>query len=94
MSLQISISKEYEKLVPALQKQDYELLYNGIKENGLKEPIVINKKGIILDGHNRFKICEELHIPLKSRVESFESELLEKKYVIECNLQRKHLNHF
>ena len=92
--MQLFIDIEYERLVPPLNKQDYDRLYNSIKNNGLREPIVINEHGAILDGHHRFKICEELHIPLKSRVESFESELLEKKYVIECNLQRRHLNDF
>ena len=93
-NMQLFIDIEYERLVPPLNKQDYERLYNSIKNNGLREPIVINEHGAILDGHNRFKICEELYLPLKTRVETFGNSLLEKKYVIETNLERRHLNDF
>lgn len=94
MSLQLQINKKYEKLVPPLQEEDYDRLFNSIKENGLREPIIINKEGIILDGHNRFKICEKLNKPIKTRTEQFENKLVEEKYVIESNLQRRHLNDF
>jgi len=92
--MQLSISPEYDRLVPNLSKLDYSNLYQSIKENGLWIPILCNSEGVILDGHHRYDICHELGIQTKHAVRTFENPLLEKKFVIECNLHRRHLNDF
>jgi ParB-like chromosome segregation protein Spo0J len=58
--LEITIKDEYEKLVSHLQKKDYESLKQSIATYRLHNPIVVNQDGIILDGHHRYHICEEL----------------------------------
>ncbi len=90
----LSINSQYENLVPKLPSSEYELLKKSIKENGLWMPILVNPDGIILDGHHRFQACIELEIPTKHAVREFENKLLEKKFVIECNLKRRQLNDF
>lgn len=92
--MNLQILAEYEKLVPALPELVYNNLKKSIKENGQWVPIVINQSGIIIDGHHRFKICEELSIIPRYEQLNFENKLEEKKFVIECNLQRRHLNDF
>lgn len=92
--MMLTIKTEYENLVPSVSQKDYELLKNSIKENGLWIPIIINPEGVILDGHNRFKACKELEIQAKHVERTFENKLLEKKFVIECNLKRRQLNDF
>ena len=86
----ISISEEYEKLVPPLPVEEYTQLKSSIRTNGLYLPIIINEKGTILDGHHRHKICNELKIPPKYKVKKFESKTDEVIFVGECNLQRRH----
>jgi len=90
----LSINTEYENLVPKLPQTEYELLKKSIKENGLWMPILVNLDGEILDGHHRFQICLELEMPTKHAIREFENKLLEKKFVIECNLKRRQLNDF
>jgi ParB-like chromosome segregation protein Spo0J len=90
----LSINSQYEHLVPKLSRTEYELLKKSIKENGLWIPILVNLDGEILDGHHRFQACLELEIPTKHAVREFENKLLEKKFVIECNLKRRQLNDF
>jgi DNA modification methylase/ParB-like chromosome segregation protein Spo0J len=92
----IKINEEYSKLVYQLLKSDYEILKQSIKENGLYTPIVINQDGIILDGHHRYKACDELGILDKLRVEvrEFDNPLLEKKFIYEINRNRRHLTQF
>ena len=46
------------------------------------------------DGHNRFRTCKELGIPLQYQIEEFENPLEEKRFVIEVNVNRRHLNDF
>ena len=90
----LSVSSEYDKLVPALTSEEYHSLKESIKENGLWIPILCTPEGVILDGHHRFRVCIELELKTKFAVREFENKLLEKKFVIECNLKRRQLNDF
>lgn len=44
------------------------------------------------DGHHRFRACKELGIETRTETKTFDNELLEKKFVIEANLKRRHLS--
>ena len=54
-------------------------------------PIITTKEGIILDGHNRFKICAELGIPARASIKEFPTKTDEIIFVGECNLKRRQL---
>ena len=58
----IHTNKEYENLVPSTTKEVFQSLICYMRESGQLEPITINNIGEVLDGHNRLKICEKLHI--------------------------------
>jgi len=94
----IKTNQEYASLVPQLSKEEYESLKQSIKENGLWVPIVVNNDGVILDGHHRYKACQELGIKIEPykmvRKEDFPDKLHEKMFVIDCNLTRRQLNDF
>jgi len=90
--MKLSINPEYEKLVPRPSKEEYQALKQSIKEDGQRQAIIVNQKGVVLDGHTRFKVCEELGIKSKYQVQEFKDEIEEQIYVIEVNLQRRNLN--
>ena len=90
----IKINLEYSKLINPLSKLEYQVLKNSISNKGLHLPIIVNQDNVILDGHNRLKICEELGIEPKFEVKEFQDPLQEKEFVIEINLKRRHLNTF
>jgi ParB-like chromosome segregation protein Spo0J len=93
--MKIRISHEYASLIPELSTQEYESLKQSIKQNGLWVPIVVNKDGVILDGHHRYKVCQELGIEEpKTETKEFKDKLEEQIFVIDSNLQRRHLNNF
>jgi ParB-like chromosome segregation protein Spo0J len=94
MVIELKINPEYEALLPKLPKEEYEALKESIRKEGQHYPIVVNKDGIILDGHHRYRICGELGIEPKFEVKDFENPLLEKKFVIESNLLRRQLTTF
>jgi ParB-like chromosome segregation protein Spo0J len=89
----ITINQEYANLVPPLSAEEYDGLKERIKQNGLI-PIIINGQGVILDGHHRFRACQELGIEPKTDTMNFPDKLHEKMFVIDSNLQRRHLNNF
>ena len=90
----LSVNSEYDKLVPRLAIEEYNSLKESIKINGLWIPIIVNPQGEVLDGHHRFRACVELGIKTKHAERVFENKLLEKKFVIECNLKRRQLTEF
>ncbi len=90
----LSVSDEYNNLVFPMSTEQYTSLKESIKQNGLWMPILCNNDGIILDGHHRFRACIELKLKTKFAVREFDDKLLEKKFVIECNLARRQLNDF
>lgn len=92
--MNLKIHFEYEKLLPKLSKQDYEKLKESIRQNGLYEAITVNREGFILDGYHRFRACQELGVMPKVEVKDFANQLDEKFFVIEANLNRRHLNEF
>jgi len=95
VELIISIKKEYLSLLPPVSEAEYESLKQSIaSKHGLIEAIIINKYGIVLDGHNRFRACKELGIPLQYQIKEFDDPAEEKKFVIEVNVNRRHLNEF
>lgn len=77
-----------------MSSDEYNTLKDSIKQDGLWVPILCNPQGEILDGHHRFRACIELEIQTKFAVREFDNNLLEKKFVIECNLKRRQLNDF
>jgi len=92
--VEIRINPDYEKLLPKLPPAEYEALKESIKTEGQHFPIIVNEDNVILDGHHRYRICKELGIAPKVEVKTFPNKLLEKKFVIEANLRRRHLNDF
>jgi hypothetical protein len=89
----IKVNPEYEKLVPELSEHDFRSLKKSIMEDSAAHiPSFINPKGEILDGHHRWKIiCELAIIDHKIITKNFGAVLAEKKFVIDCNLNRRYL---
>lgn len=90
----LTINEEFAGLIPPLSDSDYEALKLSIKQNGQYDPIVINQDGIILDGHHRFRACEELKIESMVTRREFKDSLLAKQFIIETNCTRRHLTPF
>jgi hypothetical protein len=93
-SIKIKIKKEYESLVHSLSEEDYSKLRASIKAHGQYLPIIINQAGIILDGHHRYKVCQELQLEPKFQVKTFDDQYHEKLFVIDSNLERRQLSDF
>ena len=92
--MSLRINPEYEKLLPKMSKEEFAQLKISIQEEGQHYPIIANEDLEVLDGHHRFNACIELGIEPDFEVRKFEDKMLEKKFVIESNLRRRHLNNF
>src|SRR5271169_152897 len=94
MHMSLRLNPEYEKLLPKMSEEEFAELKASIQEEGQHYPIIVNEDLEVLDGHHRFRACTELGIEPDFEVRKFDDKLLEKKFVIEANLRRRHLNNF
>jgi ParB-like chromosome segregation protein Spo0J len=92
--MSLHINTEYEKLLPRMSDDEFTELKASIQTEGQHYPIVVNENLEVLDGHHRLKACIELGIEPDFEVRKFDDKLLEKKFVIEANLRRRHLTRF
>ncbi len=92
--MSLRINPEYEKLLPKMTDEEFAQLKRSIQEEGQHYPIIANEDLEVLDGHHRFRACTELEIEPDFEVRKFEDKLLEKRFVIEANLLRRHLTNF
>lgn len=90
----LRVNSEYDALLPKLSGEDFEDLKLSIKTEGQHHQIIVNADSEILDGHHRVRACQELGIQPRIETKTFPNKLLEKKFVIESNLRRRHLNDF
>lgn len=58
------IDPELERLIPRISEDEKELLEKSILEEGCREPLYI-WNNTILDGHNRYQICTQHHVPYR-----------------------------
>ncbi|GJD22715.1 hypothetical protein RIVM261_076710 [Rivularia sp. IAM M-261] len=62
--LPVQIDSEFQQLIPPPQSSELSQLETNISEVGCLEPLIIwRQTGILLDGHNRYAICQKLQIP-------------------------------
>jgi ParB-like chromosome segregation protein Spo0J len=92
--MSLHLNPQYEKMLPTMSQEEFEQLKESIRTEGQHYPIIVSEKLEVLDGHHRFRACLELDIEPDFEVKYFEDKLLEKKFVIEANLRRRHLNNF
>jgi ParB-like chromosome segregation protein Spo0J len=92
--MSLRLNPEYEKLLPRMSEEEFAELKKSIQQEGQHYAIIVNEDLEVLDGHHRFRACTELGIEPDFEVRKFDDKLLEKKFVIEANLRRRHLNNF
>ena len=92
--MSLRLNPDYEKLLPQMSEEEFAELKASIQSEGQHYSIIVNEDLEVLDGHHRYRACTELGIEPDFEVRKFEDKLLEKKFVIEANLRRRHLNNF
>ena len=62
---QIAIDPEFSRLIPPLQPDELAQLESNILAEGCRDALVV-WRGLLLDGHNRLRICEEHGLPYRT----------------------------
>ena len=80
------------QVMPPLASDEYQELYEDIKENGVLVPVLEDEDGVIIDGHHRSRIASELGIPCPIETISNKSDAEKRGMAFTLNLKRRHLN--
>ena len=83
---------EMEQLLPPLSEEQFSALEGDILENGCYAPVIVNEDMVIVDGHNRFRICEKYDLPFKMLVFSFADLLEAKQWALDTQKGRRNLD--
>ncbi|BDD12213.1 hypothetical protein FUAX_46450 (plasmid) [Fulvitalea axinellae] len=90
----IRIIDELRDLIPPLQGEEFRQLQDNILKQGCREPILLWRNGtdyVLVDGHNRYRICTENNIKFDFRLLHFEDIGKAKHWMIENQLGRRNL---
>ena len=78
----IKTDEKFQSLISPLSEKDYSILELSILRDGCRDPLVVWKEtNILLDGHNRYKICKDNDKDYNIVTKSFEDETAAKKWV-------------
>ena len=83
---------EMAELLPPLTGEQLAALEADLLKNGCYSPIIVNEDMVIVDGHNRQRLCEKHGIPYKMVVFSFEDLLEAKRWAVENQRGRRNLD--
>jgi hypothetical protein len=103
---QIVVLEALKKFIPPLAAEEFKQLETNILKHGCKDPLTVwettkLKAGIgegdepifiLIDGHNRYKICTQFGIDFKIGLLEFEDLDAVKDYMIDFQLGRRNLN--
>lgn len=88
---ELKIDSEFQSLIPPISDDEFNELEESIKKEGCRDALVIYK-GLILDGHNRYKICQKLEImPKTVEVTGVKNRDEAKLWIIRNQLARRNL---
>ncbi len=90
---QLEINEVLEHAMPPLQKMELNLLTQSLLNEGCRDPLVV-WNGTIVDGHNRYRICQENQIPFSYIEKEFQDEAEAKKWIIRNQLARRNVPDF
>ena len=83
---------ETEELLPPLTEEQLSALEADIARNGCYSPVVVNQDMVVIDGHNRKKLCEKHGVPYKIAVFEFADLLEAKQWALEAQKGRRNLD--
>jgi ParB-like chromosome segregation protein Spo0J len=90
----LTIDPAFRDLIPPLAPDELALLEASIVAEGVREPLIVwpTETGtILIDGHNRFAICQRHGVPFATRAMAFPDRDTATRWIIENQMGRRNL---
>ena len=83
---------EMAELLPPLTGEQFAALEADILANGCYSPVIVNEDMVIIDGHNRQRLCQQHGLPYQMAVFSFVDLLEAKQWALDTQKGRRNLD--
>ena len=87
-----TVLPEMAELLPPLTGEQLAALEADILKNGCYSPVIVNEDMVIIDGHNRQRLCEQHGLLYQMAVFSFEDMLEAKQWALDTQKGRRNLD--
>ncbi len=87
-----TVLPEMAQLLPPLTGEQLAALEADLLANGCYAPVIVNEDMVIIDGHNRQKLCQQHGIPYDMAVFSFADLLEAKRWALDTQKARRNLD--
>ena len=87
-----AVLPEMAELLPPLTGEQLAALEADILANGCYSPVIVNEDMVIVDGHNRQRLCEQHGLPYQMAVFSFADLLEAKQWALDTQKGRRNLD--
>ena len=87
-----TVLPEMAELLPPLTGEQLAALEADILKNGCYSPVIVNEDMVVVDGHNRQRLCDQHGLPYQMAVFSFESMLEAKQWALDTQKGRRNLD--
>lgn len=89
---ELQIDSELSALIPPLTEDERRQLEANLRVDGCRDPLVVwQEQGILLDGHNRYRLCQQHHIEFDVRQVSLPDRNAAKVWIIRNQFGRRNL---
>lgn len=88
--MNLTIDPEFKNLIPPLTSEEYAGLEESILAEGCRDSLIA-WHGILVDGHNRYEICEKYGLPFTVTETDFESRDAVIEWIIKNQFGRRNL---
>ncbi len=91
--MKIKVYQKFKDLIPKLSKEEFSGLKESILNEGCRNNLVL-WNNVLIDGHNRFEICNKHGIKFETISKEFENENEVKIWIIQNQFNRRNLDIF
>lgn len=91
--MDLKVDPEFEGLIPAQSAEEHQALIDSLNSDKFDEAFpIVTWKGIIIDGHNRYHICQDLGIEYKTAKKDFETRDNVLMWIIDRQIERRNIS--
>ena len=87
------IDDEFSRLIPSLTEEEYAGLEASILKDGCRDALIVWGE-VLIDGHNRYRICTEHKVPYETRQMEFKNRDEVLLWIMRNQLSRRNLSDF
>ncbi|HRJ31367.1 MAG TPA: ParB N-terminal domain-containing protein [Cyclobacteriaceae bacterium] len=91
----ITIREDFKSLIPPLSAEEFQQLEENILKEGVRDPLIIwaiENQFILIDGHNRYSICQRHGLSFPFKQMSFKSDDEAYEWMVKNQLGRRNLS--